>query len=199
VSKPIEAPLHTGPRGDVDFFDRHTKEIRRLYGTLPIEDARADFLVHVVAADQEEGEPGNPNTCMFSRACKRAFGSHAVLFYPTVAYVDMLDPHDNSRRVVFRFKLPTKTRKRLEEFDLGRGAVAEATFLLKAVSPSQRLAATRRKQRQRVREIAAGKREVSPERSAIAKRGHETRRRANIFGIRSGTGQIPTSSNSQGG
>src|SRR5215471_718076 len=148
----------TGGGNPIDIGGRQIAEIRKLYGDLPVFDADSDMIVYVNLDDQEYGVPGDPNNCMFSRACKRAFGSQGVLFYPTVAYVDMLHPSDNSQRAVFRFYLPKPTRRRLERFEWDRNHAIEATFLLKAVPPSQRLTTRRKRDNKRNADLKAGKR-----------------------------------------
>jgi hypothetical protein len=174
-----------------DVGGREIKEVRKILGEYPVIDSTADMVVYVNLQDQEFGVPGDPHNCMFSRACKRAFGSHGVLFYPTVAYVDMLNPKDQNERVVFRFQLPKETRERLERFEWDRSHAVEASFLLKAVSKSNRLTARRASQRKRDGELKDGKRAVDPRRSAAAKEGARRRREEQrLLGIRSGTSQV---------
>lgn len=182
-----------------DVFRRQTEEVRSIFGELEVVEATSDFVVYVTAQEQEESERGNPNTCMFSAACKRAFGSKGVLFYPTVAYVDMIDPEDPSRRIVMRFMLPQKTRDRLEAFDRGEGDTQEATFVLKAVPKTRTLAhqlkIARRSRRRRLLQVTPA--EVAERRKASAKKGHETRRSKALMGVRSGSGQIHTRSDEE--
>ena len=80
-----------------DFFGRQAEEVRSIFGDLEIVEARVDHVVYVTALEHEHGKRGDPNKCMFSEACKRALGSKAVLFYPTVAYIDIIDPKDPTR------------------------------------------------------------------------------------------------------
>ena len=160
-----------------DVFHRQADEVRSIFGDLEIVEAKTDFVVYVTADEQEHSERGNPNKCMFSNACKRAFGSKGVLFYPTIAYVDMIDPTDPTQRIVMRFMLPRETRRRLEDFDMGIGETKEATFVLKAVSKTRTLAymAQDKKRRARRKLIQETPPEVVEKRKATAQKGRETR------------------------
>lgn len=182
----------TGGGSPIDIGGRQITEIRKLYGELPVYDAESDMIVYVNLDDQEHGVPGDPNKCMFSRACKRAFGSQGVLFYPTVAYVDMLHPGDNSQRAVFRFYLPKTTRQRLERFEWDRNHAIEATFLLKAVPPSHRLTNRRKRDKKRNADLKAGKRKINQKLSVAQKKGHKAKAYDRLLGIRSGSGQVHT-------
>lgn len=179
---------------NTDIYGRQAHEVRSIFGDLPIVEAKTDFVVYVNASDITEGVQGDANQCMFSLACKRAFGSQGVLFYPTVAYVDMLDPNDNSRRIVMRFVLPQKTRERLERFDAeqNKGGSKDATFLLKAVPKSATLKQNAKNQRKRQRALRAGKHSISVTRSEGAKKAHATRKQSQLLGIRDGLGKIVT-------
>ena len=177
-----------------DVFGRQADDVRSIFGDLEIVEAKTDFVVYVTADEQENSERGNPNKCMFSNACKRAFGSKGVLFYPTVAYVDMIDPADFSQRIVMRFTLPRATRNRLENFDLGVGDAKEAAFVLKAVPKTRTLSymakdARRRTRRKLIQETSP---EVAERRKAAAAKGRATKEFTSLIGVRSGTGQIHT-------
>jgi hypothetical protein len=171
-----------------DVFGRQTEEVRSLFGDLEIVEARTDFVVYVTSEEHQRGVRGDPNNCMFSQACKRALGSKGVLFFPTVAYVDLIDPRNSDRRIVMRFGLPPYTRRALEDFDADVGSFKEASFLLKAIPPSERLAA--KSKRSRARRLNPT--EVTEARSAAAKKGHQTRNNKALLGVRSGTGQVHT-------
>jgi hypothetical protein len=186
---------------NADVFGRQADEVRQIFGDLEIVEAKTDFVVYVTAEEQERSVRGNPNKCMFSNACKRAFGSKGVLFYPTVAYVDMIDPADASQRLVMRFKLPSETREKLEAFDRGdMDGAREATFVLKAVPKSQQLAYMAKKKRDQSRrkliqqtfEDAEQEAEEQEKRKASAAKGRQTRRDKTLMGVRSGSGKVHT-------
>lgn len=176
----------------MDAMGRQATEVRKIFGDLPIVEAKTDFIVYVTADEQMKSVRGDPQNCMFSNACKRAFGSKGVLFFPTVAYVDMVDPADASRRIVMRFRLTGETRERLEAFDRGEGGVREATFLLKSVPKSQTLEHHRVKGRNRMRLLRQGVTKPSEKRRAAAQKGHATRRNKLLMGVRDGHGQVHT-------
>jgi len=176
-----------------DIGGRRIAEVRRLLGDYRVIDAKTDMIVYVNLQDQELGVPGDPNNCMFSRACKRAFGSHGVLFYPTVAYVDMLNPDDQDERVVYRFRLPKATRERLERFEWDRSHTVEASFRLLAIPKALRIETRRKNQKQREADIRSGKRTIDPVQSARTRAGAQKRKALqSLLGIRSGQGQIHT-------
>ena len=170
-----------------DLKGREARDVRSMFGDLPLIEAKAEMIVYVSASDVETGVPGDPEHCMFSQACKRAFGSRAVLFYPTVAYVDMLD--EDGHRIVMRFRVADKTRRALQRFDALHAAAkdAEATFRLFPIPPKATLEAMRKRQRQRTKAIKSGKHTVSSTRSAGSKKAARTRRNKALMGMRVGT------------
>lgn len=183
-----------GMASATDVFYRQADEVRAIFGDLEIVEAKTDFVVYVTAQEQRDSKRGDPNNCMFSQACKRAFGSKGVLFYPTVAYVDMIDPNDPSRRIVMRFLLPRETRARLEAFDRGEGGAREATFILKSVPKTatlEHMAKKARKLRRR-KLIQPTPPEVAERRKKAGLKGAQTKRSKALMGIRSGEGQIHT-------
>lgn len=177
-----------------DVLGRQAEEVRSIFGGLEIVESKTDFVVYVTAEEHQTGVRGDPNNCMFSNACKRALGSRGVLFYPTVAYVDMIDPHDQSRRIVVRFALPKQTRQALEDFDAEVGGFKEASFLLKAIRPSERMAVKAKRDRERRKAQRLSPVEKTEAKSEAAKKGHKTRRDKALLGVRSGTGQVHTRS-----
>jgi hypothetical protein len=182
------------PHTRTDVFYRQSAEVASIFGDLEIVEAKADFVVYVTADEQQQGISGDPNNCMFALGCKRAFGSKGVLFYPTIAYVDMLDPSDPSRRIVMRFMLPAETRRRLEAFDRGEGGFKEATFILKAVPKYKTLAQQAKQKLKQKRALLRGSHsaEYIESRKAAAAKALHTRRNSRLMGVRSGTGQVHT-------
>lgn len=168
----------------LDFKGREASDLREAFGELPIVEAKADTIVYVSRNEIDHSIRMDPHNCVFSNACKRAFGSRAVLFYPTIAYVDMLDAEGN--RVVMRFKVTGKTREALERFDQD-GDTAEATFVLSAIPKGQRLADMARNRRKRKRAMKAGTHEVNPNRSQGGKKAARTRKNKELMGLRVGS------------
>lgn len=168
-----------------DFKGREAHDIRQTFGDLPLVEAKAEMIVYVSRAEIDHSVRADPHNCMFSNACKRAFGSRAVLFYPTIAYVDMLD--ENGQRIVMRFRIGAKARAAIEAFDNAEGPQVEGTFKLSPVGKGQTLAESNKRARQRQRNIQNGQHTVSPTRSDGAKRAAETRRDKALLGLRVGT------------
>ena len=72
----------------------------QFFGDLPVVEAKANLQVQPIAEDIENAVPGDPQNCAFAKACKRMYGSKGVLFFSTVAYIDLLD--GKGRRVAMR-------------------------------------------------------------------------------------------------
>ena len=170
----------------LDLKGREARDVRATFGGLPLVEAKADTYIYVSKDDIEQAVPGDPNNCMFSKACKRSFGSRAVLFYPSVAYVDM---SVGGKRVVMRFHLPKKSHDAILAFD-ANDDVREETFLLKSVSRSRTLEMSRRRQKEWKGELAAGIRQKDPKKVAVAEKSQQTRRNRVLFGIRDGRGDV---------
>ena len=167
----------------VDFKGREAHDVREMFGNLPLVEAKHSMVVYVSKPDIDQAVPRDPNNCVFAQACKRAFGSQAVLFYPTVAYVDMLD--EDGKRIVMRFRVTEKTRAAIERFDLTQSA-AEATFVLQPVPPTMTLAAKTVQQRKRRKAYEAGV-EKHPTRIEGGKKAYATRRNKELMGLRVGS------------
>lgn len=176
-----------------DIKGREARDVRATFGDLPLVEARANTYIYVNKDDIEHAVPGDPNNCMFSKACKRSFGSRAVLFYPSVAYVDM---SIGGERVVMRFKLPKKSHDAILAFDMNKD-IREDTFLLKKVSKSQTLTAARKTQRLWKDEVDSGIRDKDPKLVASSRRGHQTRQNRVLFGIRDGRGNLTGITNAE--
>lgn len=188
---PVKPKSGTLPRGDMDSAQR--KAVKRVWGDAPVIDARKELRVMILPDDLEGAKRQDPGCCVFARACKRAFNSTKVLFFRTLAYVELPDSKGNIR--VERFVLSKEMRRLIEDFDKGSEVIPKAGFVLKP--PGARgldaLAAGHRKRRA-----------ASPElrkREAV-----ERRKRARIHGtrvdksddsartvgglVRSGTGEV---------
>lgn len=168
----------------VDFKGREAGDLRQAFGELPIVEAKADTIVYVSRDEIGHSVRRDPHNCVFANACKRAFGSRAVLFYPTIAYVDMLDSEGN--RVVMRFRVSSKTRAAIERFDQV-GDAAEATFVLSAIPKGSTLAAEAKRYQKRMRAVKAGVHKVNPNRSRGGKKAARTRKNKELMGLRVGS------------
>jgi hypothetical protein len=108
--------------------------IKRLWGGLPVIDGEHDLRVFINQSDLDNAVRKDPGACVFAAACKRIFGSSKVLFFKSVAYVDL--PDGNGARRVERFEMPDKMRELIEAFDRGEMTIPEAGFLLKVPKAS---------------------------------------------------------------
>ena len=77
---------------------------------------------------------GDPTQCAFSRACQRMWESSIVVFFSTVAYVDLLS--DEGTRRVERFIISKGAQDFIRAFDDGEH-VNPKGFVLSAPRPSQ--------------------------------------------------------------
>lgn len=137
----------------------------RYFDGLPVIDATENLRIFVDAADISKAERLNPNNCIFARACKRLYGSRAIVFLRTKAYVDL--PDANGVRQINRFVIPRHTQAKIIKFDqTGQGA--EGGFLLNAPPPSQTMEKMKEYSRNWKERVAAG---------------HEPRRRAQVKGV----------------
>lgn len=167
-----------------DVFGREGKAVRQILGDYPLIEATADMLIFVTADDAKNAVRGDPNNCSFANACKRSYGSHGVVIYPTVAYIDM--PDETGKHVVFRFRVKEGTREAIERLDL-EGERREGTFRLYAVPKREQLAVVRRNKAKRQKALMAGRSKVNPARVAAAKKNMADRKLAKLYGLRDGT------------
>lgn len=78
----------------------------------------------------------DPANCFFAKACQRLFDSTAVVFFRTVAYVDL--PNNRGKRRLVRFALPAETRASIVRFDT-TGEIAPGGYELLPPMPTQTL------------------------------------------------------------
>ena len=119
---------------------RNTKSyehIRRHWGDIEVVDAANDLRVFVQPQDVASATTKDPGCCVFAQACKRQFAATKVMFWKSVAYVELPGP-DGTRRVE-RFTMSPDMRNLVENFDQGKSVIPDAGFLLKAPRPSYTL------------------------------------------------------------
>jgi hypothetical protein len=129
-------------------MSRNTKsfeEIKRHWGDLEVIDARKDLRVFIQPEDVRSATAKDPGCCVFAQACKRQFSASKVLFWRSVAYVELPGP-DGKRRVE-RFILSPEMRDLIENFDKGNTVADVAGFELKKPRPSHTLAGKIQKNR----------------------------------------------------
>jgi hypothetical protein len=111
-------------------------EVKRLWGDVEVVDSRKDLRVFVQPEDVKNATKKDPGCCVFAQACKRQFAATKVLFWRSVAYVELPGP-DGKRRVE-RFSLSPEMRNLIEDFDKGHSVAETAGFELKKPRPSER-------------------------------------------------------------
>jgi hypothetical protein len=120
-------------------------EVKRLWGDVEVVDSRKDLRVFVQPEDVKKATAKDPGCCVFAQACKRQFAATKVLFWKSVAYVELPGP-DGKRRVE-RFALSSEMRDLIENFDKGNSVSDFAGFELKKPRPSERFDAKARRMR----------------------------------------------------
>lgn len=112
-------------------------EIKRHWGDIEVVDAAKDLRVFIQPEDVSSATAKDPGCCVFAQACKRQFAATKVLFWRSVAYVEL--PGPTGKRRVERFALSPQMRELIENFDRGNPVATVAGFELKRPVPSQRL------------------------------------------------------------
>jgi hypothetical protein len=110
------------------------EEVKRHWGDVEVIDSQKDLRVFVQPEDVASAKAKDPGCCVFAQACKRQFAATKVLFWKSVAYVELPGP-DGARRVE-RFSLSPSMRSLIESFDRGNPVPNVAGFELKKPRPS---------------------------------------------------------------
>jgi len=119
--------------------------IRRTWGDVDVVDAEKDLRVFIQPEDVATASRKDPGCCVFAQACKRQFAATKVLFWKSVAYVELPGPSGNRR--VERFTMSPQMRDLVENFDRGNAVDIVAGFELRAPRPSYTLAGKAAKQK----------------------------------------------------
>jgi hypothetical protein len=91
------------------------KFIKRIFGGLPVVDAKRELRVFLSSSDKDDAERKQPTRCAFAKACYRLYGSKRVAFFRTVVYVEL--PDDKGSHRIERFNPSKPTRNSIEKFD----------------------------------------------------------------------------------
>lgn len=154
--------------------EEQLRTLKDVYGAnRKVVDAIADLRVFANREDIDGADRNNICECVFARACRRLFGSTAVVFFLNVAYVDL--PDEDGTHRINRFMLSAAMRRRIVEFDK-TGVAHPGGFILRAPSKSQRLDKIR--ERDHTRRSRPGERA----KDAAKRRRYAKRRRAVIVG-----------------
>jgi hypothetical protein len=134
-------------------------ELRRVFGDMEVVEATEALHIQPRPRDIKTAKRDDPANCAFSRACQRMYDSSVVLFFRTVAYVDLLDEH--SVRKIYRFRIDRPAQEFIKAFDAGED-VGPGGFRLSPPPPGMTLngAAEQRKKRTERRREAALKGEA---------------------------------------
>lgn len=121
-------------------------EIRRVWGEIEVVDSDKDLRVFIRPEDVSSATPKDPGCCVFAQACKRQFAATKVLFWRSVAYVELPGPDGTPR--VERFALSPQMRNLIENFDKGNPIPNVAGFELKKPRQSQTFESKSKQQRE---------------------------------------------------
>jgi hypothetical protein len=160
-------------------------ELKRHWGDVPVVDAQEDLRVFIQPADVTSATAKDPGHCVFAQACKRQFAATKVLFWRSVAYVEL--PSRDGKRRVERFIMSSEMRKLIQNFDRGRTVPNVAGFVLKKPKPSSTFAG----------KLAINRASRNRQRQALSKglkvpqRGRRTKKSiALAMDVRDGKGQV---------
>lgn len=123
-----------------------TSILKRMFGDLPVRDARHELRVFALPCDIKDAKTGDPSQCVFAKACHRLFDAKKVFFFRSVAYLDLLQ--DDGNRVIERFIVPEKVKNLIIEFDK-TGICPPGGFVLEPPTLSQRLDSGKRRRQSR--------------------------------------------------
>ena len=90
--------------------------LERFWHGLPVLDAETPLLIVVSEEDVREAVAGDPAACALAKAACRLYGSSVVLFFRSVAYVDL--PNSSGKREVRRYALSHEARLAIAELDM---------------------------------------------------------------------------------
>lgn len=173
--------------------DEGMREIRRLWGDIDVIDSAKDLRLMIVPSDVASAKRKDPGACVFAQACKRSFGSSKVLFFRSVAYVEI--PDSAGRLRIERFIMPPPMRAMIEAFDKGEATLPKAGFILKAPSYARRLDNERKRKQasRRKRLMLLGHSETEEYKIRKGKQGigkYESPAIAVDLSVRSGVGAV---------
>jgi hypothetical protein len=86
----------------------------RMFEGIPVVDAKKELRIFLNYEDIKTAIRKDPAHCAFSNACRRLYGSHSVVFFRSVVYVEL--PYKGLIRLE-RFALPKPMRRLIIKFD----------------------------------------------------------------------------------
>lgn len=173
--------------------DVANQQITRMWGNSPVFDATKDLRVIVQPCDVTSAVEKDPGHCVFAQACKRSFGAKKILFFRSIAYVELPDENGNLR--VERFELSRPMSNLIATFDKGEPVLPQGGFVLKAPRPCHTLEAMHKQKKDRKQALLNGTAVNRVGKSGLGSgAGSGNNRYKNVFAvdleIRSGTGHV---------
>lgn len=110
------------------------KGLKKWFGELEVIEAKKGIRIQPNESDIKNAVRNDPMKCVFSKACQRMWSAKTVVFFGTVAYVDLLDK--NGVRHVERFMISSAGQKFIKAFDRGQKLSLKG-FWLNAPTKSQ--------------------------------------------------------------
>lgn len=114
--------------------------LHNVYGDMKVVEAKANLLILPNSDDVSKAERNNICKCVFAQASRRLYGSRAVVFFKSVAYVDL--PNANGIREVNRFTISSEMARAIVKFDK-TGEARPGGFVLRLPCKSKTLQALR--------------------------------------------------------
>ena len=175
-------------------------ELKRCFGDMEVAEATEALHIQPQRCDIKNAKRDDPANCAFSRACQRMYDSSVVLFFRTVAYVDLLDEH--GVRKVHRFRIEPPAQEFIRAFDAGED-VGPGGFRLSPPPPGMTLngVAEQRRKRTASRREAILKGETHEPDPRFRHAGMNRPTAARFRNFRSGAGmvQFPKAAGGKGG
>jgi hypothetical protein len=132
------------------------KTLHKIYGEgIEIIDAKIPLRLQPIRLDCIGAEPKNPLNCVLVHTANRMFGSKAVLFFKSTAWIDLISPEDNVRRVE-RFLVTPSGFQHILNLDSGKPFKEGTAIILKPPHPSRQLE-NKRKYDSRYRQTPIGR------------------------------------------
>jgi hypothetical protein len=104
------------------------KHLHTQFGDLPIVEAKEPLRLQPIRADVEGAIMKDPCACVFARCAQRQFGATRMVFWKSIAYVDLVGK-DGIRRIERFLVTPTMMRL-IERFDRGEPIEEGRAFIL---------------------------------------------------------------------
>jgi hypothetical protein len=166
------------------------KQVERFWGKIPVVDAKKELRVFILPDDVRNACPKDADSCVFALACKRACGASRVLFFRTIAYVELPDKSGKMR--VERFMISDDMKELISRFDRGLPVQENAGFTLLVPKPSKTL--------DNIRKVSANNQRKRAEGVLVSRKLCGTRRNADPmqYLVRSGTGKVQFVNESKG-